>query len=315
VLRRSLGLTAAGEVGPHAVWGMRAFLACTLLFIGQLVAVGLDWQLAVVYTLLAFMVHVVISRMIAETGGFIIGTYVYPCVMIWACCGTTALGPRTLLIMFLVSTILVSGPGWAPMPCFIQALKLADVSRLDLTRVAKWGVTIVAVAMLIAIPCTIYWQYDRGSPTLGWPRATAWYSFENMVEIKQRLKGQDLLAQAESLHGWARLAHVVPDWNQVSAFLIALGLALGLGLGRLRFSWWPLHPMAFVFLGGFPAVYHWFSFFLAWVLKITVTKYGGARLYQELKPLMIGIIAGSMLGDFVPMVVGSIYYFVTGHRP
>ena len=315
VLRRGLFLESKEKVESYAVWGMRVFLACTVLFILQLVLIGLDWQLAIVYTLLAFMVHVVISRMIAETGGFIIGTYVYPCVMLWAFCGTVALGPRTLLIMFLVSTVLVSGPGWAPMPFFTQALKLADVSRVDVGRVAKWGVVIIALSLLIAIPCTIYWQYDRGAPSTGWPRATAWYSFENMVEIKQRLRGQEMLETAESLSGWSRLAHLSPDWGQLSAFLIALTIALGLGLGRLRFTWWPLHPMAFVFLGGFPAIYHWFSFFVAWVIKMIVAKYGGARLYQQLKPLMIGIIAGSVVGDFVPIVVGSIYYFTTGQRP
>jgi hypothetical protein len=294
---------------------MRVFLVCTLLFILQLVLVGLDWQLAVLYTGLAYMVHVVVSRMIAETGGFIIGTYVYPCVMIWALCGTAALGPKTLLTMFLVSTVLVSGPGWAPMPFFVQVLKLGDVFRLDLGRLARWGVAIVVLSVLIAVPCNIYWQYDRGAPTVGWPRATAWYSFENMVEVKQKLRAQELLGTAESLRGWDRIAYMTPDTKQVTAFLIALVIALALAIGRLRFPKWPLHPMAFVFLGGWPACFHWFSFMLAWVLKITVTKYGGARLYERLKPLMIGLIAGSMLGSLVPMVVGSVYYFVVGQPP
>jgi hypothetical protein len=315
VLRGSLGLKTRDETEAHAIWGLRVFMVCTVLFILQLILVGLDWQLAIVYTFLAYMVHVVISRMIAETGGFIIGTYVYPCVMIWAFCGTVALGPQTLLTMFLVSTVLVSGPGWAPMPFFTQAMKLGDVYHLDLKRLAKWGVVVVVLSMLIAIPCNIYWQYDRGAPSVGWPRATAWYSFENMVEVKQRLRAQGLLETAESLKGWARYAHLTPDWKQVSAFFIAMLIALGLGLGRLRFTWWPLHPMAFVFLGGFPAIYTWFSFTLAWLLKIAVTKYGGARLYEQLKPLMIGIIAGSVLGGLLPVLVGSIYYFAVGRPP
>jgi len=315
VLRRSLGLGSRQAVEAHAVWGMRVFLVCTLLFVAQLVLVGLDWQLAILYTLFAYMVHVVVSRMIAETGGFIIGTYVYPCVMIWALFGTAALGPKTLLTMFLVSTVLVSGPGWAPMPFFVQVLKLGDVFRLDLKRLARWGVVIVVLSVLVAVPCNLYWQYDRGAPTVGWPRATAWYSFENMVEVKQTLRAQELLDTATSLRGWQRYAYMAPDSKQVCAFLIAMAIALVLAFGRLRFTWWPLHPMAFVFLGGWPACFHWFSFLLAWALKIAVTKYGGARLYDSLKPLMIGLIAGSMLGSLVPMVVGSIYYFVAGQPP
>jgi hypothetical protein len=70
--------------------------------------------------------------------------------------------------------------------------------------------------------------------------------------------------------------------------------------------------MAFVFLGGWPGYYHYFSFFLGWIIKTGITKYGGATAYQNAKPLMIGLIAGSMLGKFIPVVVGPISYFVTG---
>ena len=311
-LRRGLGMRSTEGIEPHAVWGVRVFLVCTLLFLVQLVAVGLDWQLAVVYTALIYMVHVVISRMIVETGGFMVGTYVYPGVMIWSFLGTAALGPRTMLVMFLVSTILVSGPGWAPMPFFVQALNLADVSKIKVGRMAKTGIAVVVLALVVSLACTIYWQYDQGSPIAGWPRSTARFPFQNMVEIKQTLRGQGLLEQAEQVRGWARLRHASPNWGQVSAFGITLALALGVGIGRLRFAWWPFHPMAFVFLGGFPGYIHYFSFFLGWLLKTLVTRYGGGKLYQQLKPAMVGVLAGTMLGQFVPMIVGPIVYFVGG---
>jgi hypothetical protein len=99
------------------------------------------------------------------------------------------------------------------------------------------------------------------------------------------------------------------------SIFVALAIALAFSLARLRCSWWPLHPMAFVFLGGYPSFYTWFTFLLAWLLKVGVTTYGGARLYERLKPLMIGIIAGSVLGNLLPMVVGSAYYFIAGRPP
>jgi len=46
-----------------------------------------------------------------------------------------------------------------------------------------------------------------------------------------------------------------------------------------------------------------------------VNKYGGARVYQATKPFMIGILAGEMTARLVPMLVGSIVYFVTGQSP
>jgi hypothetical protein len=38
-------------------------------------------------------------------------------------------------------------------------------------------------------------------------------------------------------------------------------------------------------------------------------------LYLRLKPLMFGLIAGEMLGGLTPMVVGLVYWLVTGQLP
>ena len=54
---------------------------------------------------------------------------------------------------------------------------------------------------------------------------------------------------------------------------------------------------------------------LGCLIKVLVTKYGGAGAYRRLKPVMIGIIAGDMLGGLIPMVIGAIYYFATGKVP
>jgi len=46
-----------------------------------------------------------------------------------------------------------------------------------------------------------------------------------------------------------------------------------------------------------------------------VTKYGGAGGYQKLKPLMLGLIAGDMMGGGIPIIIGLVYYLVTGLPP
>lgn len=74
------------------------------------------------------------------------------------------------------------------------------------------------------------------------------------------------------------------------------------GIGYVTASTGPARVMAF-------------SFIIGWLIKVAVTRYGGPRLYQNLKPLMIGLIAGDMLGGFIPMIIGLIYYLVTGLPP
>lgn len=312
-LRRAVGMSTTDDVPSYAVLGMRMFGLGIGLFIIQLVMAGLDLPIALLYTFFAVMIYVVVSRSIAETGAFHVGTFVYPGIMVWGLFGERALGPTALAIMFLVSTVLLAAPGWCPMPFIVQSLKLADLAEVRIPSTVRWGTTVLLISLLVAVPATIYWQYDRGAPTSGWPRSSSIYPFENTVEVVHKLQGQGCLETASTVTGWARFRELQPNIPYLSAFAITAALAVGVGLARLRFARWPVHPVIFIFFGGYQGMYMWFSFALGWLIKNVVTKYGGAHLYHRIKPLMIGVIAGSMVADFIPMIVGMIYYAVTGN--
>ncbi|MCK5802531.1 MAG: hypothetical protein KAI66_06845 [Lentisphaeria bacterium] len=314
-LKRGLFLRAHDDVPGYAVWGMRMFLLGALLFIVQLVVTGLDWPLALIYTAIAFMIYTAVSRIIAETGAFHVGTFVYPGVTIWGLLGARALGPRTMVIMFMVSTVLLAAPGWCLMPFAVQAFRLSDLSGGTVSRTLRWGIVTVLLALVVAVPATIYWQYDRGAPTGGWPRSSSRYPLANAVEIKHKLKAQDSLETAGATTGLKRFAKISPSLPHLSAFGITMVLALIVGLGRLRFARWPLHPVVFLFFGGHQGMLMAFSFGMGWIIKTVVSKYGGARAYQVFKPAVIGLIAGEMLALFLPMVMGTLYYLATGHTP
>jgi hypothetical protein len=316
-LKRSVCLKTTETIDDHVVWCMRLFLIGTTLFVAQLIVAGLDWQLALLYTPIALMVWVVVSRTIAETGAFHIGTQIFPCAILWGLFGSAALGPHTLVIMFLVSSVILIAPGWAPMPFIAQSLKLVDMTGETVARITRWAAITIVLCTLICIPVTLYWQYDVGGmqTSMGWPRMASTFVFENMVLIKQQLTAQGTLEMSEGLRGWQRFAHMAPNWSCVVAFLVAMSVALAFGICRLRFAWWPLHPVVFVFIGGYQACLMSGAFFIGWLIKTLVSKYGGGRLYNNLKPLMIGIIAGDVAASLIPMLVGIIYYAITGKSP
>jgi len=79
VFRRCLGLPDRDQPEKSAIWGARVALIAGGAFVGQLVGAGIDWQLAVLYTLLFLTISVVLSRIVAETGAFFIHCYFYPC--------------------------------------------------------------------------------------------------------------------------------------------------------------------------------------------------------------------------------------------
>ena len=65
----------------------------------------------------------------------------------------------------------------------------------------------------------------------------------------------------------------------------------------------------------YPAMILGPSFLLGWAIKTVILRLGGQRVYDSAKPVMIGMIAGELLGAAVFMIIGGIYYGVTSLPP
>jgi hypothetical protein len=317
VLRKSLLLPGGERVERQAAWGGRVFLVAAAFFAAQLAWVGLPVYLALIYTVGAVLIFTVISRLVAETGVFFIHAYHFPCVLLWGVLGARALGPESMLIMLMVTALLLIDPREAVMPFMVQGLKLVDMNRVSVGKTAAWGTVALVLAFAVAVPVTLYWQYDRGVMRVsdGWTRNVPRMPFDATVRAMERLKAQGVLEEAGQQSGMAWLRSISPNTPCVVAFGATFALVLLFAAGRLRFPRWPIHPVMFLVLGTFQSRTLAVSFLLGWLIKLAVTKYGGARVYQRLKPLMIGLIAGDLLGGLIPMVIGAIYYWATGEPP
>ncbi len=317
VLRRAFFLPSAEEPEPAAVWGARAFVVALVLMVANLVLVGLDWPLALLFSLGTVMIFLGMSRIMAETGLFLIQPFVFPCAILLGFLGPLAADPRSMMIMLLVSVILMVDPRESLMPFVVNSLKLNEMFGNRVGRVAILCVLAVIVGLAVALPVQLYFQYNRGANMAdGW--ATYWMAREPFKEVmlqRQRLAAQDALELAGTATGLARFKMASPDAKYGLYFAVGLGLFLLFTAGRLRFPKWPLHPVIFLLWSTYFAHVFAASFFAGWLIKTLVTKYGGAAGYQKLKPFMFGLIAGDMLGGIIPILVGFVYYFVTGQIP
>jgi hypothetical protein len=73
--------------------------------------------------------------------------------------------------------------------------------------------------------------------------------------------------------------------------------------------------MLLVFWGAWPVAYLAISFLLGWIIKMGVTRLGGGSGYRLGKQLMIGVIAGDVLGGLILRIAGAPYYFLTSLPP
>jgi len=131
----------------------------------------------------------------------------------------------------------------------------------------------------------------------------------------QKLKADGMLEQAKEATGIDRLRLAHPNRKFIGFLAAGFVLFAGCAVLRLRFPKWPLHPILFLVWFTYPLRKIGTSFFIGWVVKSLVVKFGGGSTYQKVKPLMIGLIAGDLTGGLVFMIVGSVYYFVTGFPP
>ena len=317
VLKRAVFFRPAADVQRSAAWGARTFVLCLAAFTLQLVVIGLDWQLAVLYTAGLVIIFVIMSRTVAETGLFFIQAWWFPGVILGGLLGMQSLGPRAALIMLLLTTVLALDTREALMPFMVNSLKIMDARGIALGRGAVVCAGALVAALVLALPFVLYLQYDLGVDLADrWANvAVPRFPFDQTVSVAQRLAAQGMLEQAEVGSGWQRFAHASPRPDCLAGFAAGLLLVALCCVGRLRFPRWPIHPVLFIIWHTYPGKSFAVSFLLGWLIKSAVTKYGGATLYGRLKPLMLGLIAGDMLGGIVPIILGLSYHLTTGELP
>ena len=87
------------------------------------------------------------------------------------------------------------------------------------------------------------------------------------------------------------------DVNGIIAILAGGAVAIFLGTMRLRFWWWPFHPVGYMAAMCWGLHWYYMPFFIGWACKSLVIRYGGLRLYRTTVPLAIGLIVGDLLNS------------------
>ncbi len=70
---------------------------------------------------------------------------------------------------------------------------------------------------------------------------------------------------------------------------------------KMRYTWFPFHPLGYCIGPG--SVWTWFPFLLAWASKLVILRYGGNTAYRKAVPFFLGLI----LGDYIMGAFWSLY--------
>jgi hypothetical protein len=75
---------------------------------------------------------------------------------------------------------------------------------------------------------------------------------------------------------------------------------------RLRYAWWPLHPVGYLCVGTYPIRQLWYSILLGWLVRTLVLRFGGSRLYANAKPVILGVIVGEAVAAGFWLAIGFV---------
>jgi hypothetical protein len=236
--------------------------------------------------------YIMWARIRAETG---LGFIPFPLEIqdgLVSIAGTNAFRPREIVAM--IST------RWAFFPGFgesfevvtgnaLESFKIADASGIRARRLTPFLIGGFFLALVVGIAVIMIGCYHYGFFGLAMGSRYGWPSWQ------VRNDGGRIFEYLTS--------PTPPDVNGIIGIAAGLVFAILLGSMRLRFWWWPFHPVGYIAANCYGMQWYYMPFFIGWACKTLVIRYGGLRLYRLTVPLAIGLIAGDLVNQGIWSVV------------
>lgn len=116
--------------------------------------------------------------------------------------------------------------------------------------------------------------------------------------------------------GYDRLARWIsnptrPNIQANWAMLFGFVFSAFLMLMRLRYFWWPFHPLGFALASSWSMNLVWMPLAIAWLIKILVLRWGKLRLYKQYEPFFLGLILGQFLIGCIWSLIGLYFNIPT----
>lgn len=266
---------------------------------------GINVFVALVFFAIVLMTSLVVARVVVE-GGFMFPqpTFYTLEMMTQTMFGGPILKnaalyqitPATLTKLGFIQPMLMVDMRTSVLPVFMHTMKIAEVLRLDrknLRRLLIACVVALALTVVITMVTSLQVLYSQGGLA-----GYTWFS----------KAGPE--ATFNSISGKIK-SPVDVDYKYVGWMVFGATMVYLMVLARSRFLWFPLHPLGYLMSAGYPIRRLWFSFFVGWLLKTLIMKYGGSDTYAKFRPFMIGMI----LGNIVAMLFWVIITFFKNGAP
>jgi hypothetical protein len=301
VTRRAFGLSSSDRaVDSSCVWAGRVFLVALAVLIGWHLAIGLTWWVALISVALMLIAHLTTSRIVAETGLPIVRTQpdltraltTFP---------ADALTSRDVVLGGIMSMNSAVPSRESLMGLTQSGLRACDdqdiVRKRPLSIAMLIGWTLV-ISLFAGTASHLWCNYNYSSPLT----ARKGFSIINEDISKShadaRIKTPTLQHESGQFapRGYSTMLHVG----------VGAGSMLLLQLLAMNLSWWPVLPVGFLMAGTVFMSGLWPSLIVGWLFRLLALQFGGPKLIEALKPLVVGLIFGDALAAGMWVVISLV---------
>lgn len=276
------------EILPYSV-SFWLFVVCFFISVFWIYKTGLKFVPSLLFIIIAILIFLGITRIIAQAGLAYYRAPVIPAVPVLYTFGSNNLGSSGLASLGMTFS-------WATdirtlvMASTANGLKLATSFRINTTKLFFAIVLSILVTLISSTWCTLFLAYKYGGINL--------YSWQ-------------FSGLANFAMNWVKNFIKFPTGfgkSQFGFMLIGSFLMILLITARNYFLWWPISPIGLAIGLSHPVYHTWFSVFIAWVIKSFIMKYGGISIYNKSKEFFLGLICGSFFTAGLWILIG----FLTG---
>jgi hypothetical protein len=274
---------AAHEMVSHRR-ALLGILGGGVVMTAWLTRLGTPLWIAPIVVGVAFVIFVSLTRAMVDGGLAVIVPAMIPLGFVLSGLGTEALGVSGVVAMAF-SMVWAGDLLMIMMPPCAHAARVASDLPAGRNRVFVGALLAMICSFVVSVVVTLALAYEHGAANLH-PQY-----FRTFPQYPGNVVATKLSNPSEpSLAGWG--------WTGAGAVVMT-----GLTLASYRFPWWPLHPLGYMVSPVWVMRSLWFPFFVAWLIKSLVMKFGGIEGYRRSRWLFYGVILGQIVAAGFWLVV------------
>jgi len=173
-----------------------------------------------------------------------------------------------------------------PMPCQLESFKMSEYADLN-RRWLAWAIMIATLAAIIFASWANLHITMREGASARCQGYKSWVGWETYNRLGNWLQTKE-----------------PTNFQAISFMFVGAVIVFALKSLRYRYTGLPLHPAGYALAISFAMDYFWFAFFVSWLIKTVMMRYGGQKTHRTGIWFFLGLLAGDYICGSIWAIIG-----------